>query len=207
MKTTNAVQSVIRLLEGSSASLPEISAAINMEPRKCSNLLGGLLRTGTLTRTGRMRLYVYSLSPNRATPEQIYSERVRTIHALLAVQSRITFQEITELLNETRWATRQFVDEACMKRDLLKQGKQGYFLNFSHYESYVENMHRERLAKRVVSGAAYRAAHRQSKANASKEVAPKPRMQVEEINIVCEECRQNWQGYSVHKIFGSGARA
>lgn len=28
-----------------------------------------------------------------------------------------------------------------------------------------------------------------------------------EINIVCEECRQNWQGYQVHKIFGSGVRA
>jgi hypothetical protein len=28
-----------------------------------------------------------------------------------------------------------------------------------------------------------------------------------ENNVICEECRHKWQGYSVHKIFGSGARA
>jgi DNA-binding transcriptional regulator PaaX len=26
-------------------------------------------------------------------------------------------------------------------------------------------------------------------------------------NDVFNECRQNWQGYQIHKIFGSGARA
>lgn len=197
MKTTNAVQSAIRFLEGREATLPEIAVAINMEPRTCSNLLGGLLRTGTLTRTGRMRRYVYSLSPNHFTPEQLYSERVRVIHAALAGQSRITFKEIAELLNETRWAVRQFLDEACMRSDLVKQGKQGFFLSFSHYESYVENMHKVRMAKRVENCAAYRATHRK----------PKPEATKAEANIVCEECRQNWQGYQVHKIFGSGARA
>jgi len=204
MKTTNAVQAAIRFLETKSASLPEISAAINMEPRKCSNLLGGLLRTGTLIRTGRMRLYVYSLSPNRVTPEQLYSERIRTVHEILANQSRITFKEVNELLNETRWAVRHFLDEACMRKDLVKQGKQGFFLSFSHYESYVENMHKERMAKRRVICAAYRAARRVSK---PKVRAQQPEVHTAEINIVCEECRQNWQGYQVHKIFGSGARA
>ena len=127
---------------------------------------------------------------------------MRAIHAVLATQSRITFKEIAELLNETRWAVRHFLEEACMRKDLVKQGKQGFFLSFSHYESYVENMHRERMEKRRANCAAYRAAHRKPKPDESK-----PRTQVKAANIVCEECRQNWQGYQVHKIFGSGAHA
>ena len=26
---------------------------------------------------------------------------------------------------------------------------------------------------------------------------------VEQKNTICDECRQNWQGYQIHKIFGS----
>lgn len=27
-----------------------------------------------------------------------------------------------------------------------------------------------------------------------------------QVNVVCDECRQHWQGYQIHKIFGSGAK-
>lgn len=32
-------------------------------------------------------------------------------------------------------------------------------------------------------------------------------VETDDSNHVCEECRQNWQGYHIHKIFGSASRA
>lgn len=197
MKTSNAVQTVIRFLEGSEASLHEIATAINMDPRLCSNLLGAMMRVGTISRAGNMRSYVYSMAESFIPPEEVYLARLQRVHAALEVQDRLTLKEIRELLNETDWTTRIFLNEAIQKDDLHKQGKHGFFLSFGDYELYIEKSLEASKAKRRATGAAYR--------KARKGLKPQPR--TVETNIVCEECRQNWQGYQVHKIFGSGARA
>lgn len=206
---------VISLLEQQGTISPRrIDKLTQWENKHTHNILGHLVRIGAVKKVGKPGHPEYRLSarmkskakpqPLSGHPDRLYGERVRAVHEVLTTQHRITFKEISELLNGTRWALRKFLDEACMRNDLFKQGKQGFFLSFTDYESYVENMHRERLAKRRENGAAYRAAYRASKPKAR---AHQPDVQTVEINIVCEECRQNWQGYQVHKIFGSGARA
>lgn len=205
MKTKSAVQSVIRFLEGSEASLHEIATAINMDPRLCSNLLGAMMRAGTLNRVGNMRSYVYSLSANFINPEQIYLERVQLVHLKLKEHGRLTLKDIKALLSETEWTARAFIDEALKNGDIYKHGKQGYFLSFGDYEKHIENATEKRLVKRRALGAAYRETCKASRKKMLKQAPDEVRPV--EINIVCEECRQNWQGYQVHKIFGSGARA
>ncbi|WMY75392.1 hypothetical protein RHD99_05380 [Buttiauxella selenatireducens] len=204
MKTTSVVQAVISFLYDKEAMLPEISAFMKMNPRECSNLLGTMLRDGTLIRTGVMRRYVYSLSPDRADPMAIYQARLSIVREKLAVVLRLMLKDIRILINETDWAARAFLDEALKNGDIYKHNKQGYFLNFADYEKYIEISSEKRLTKRRANCAAYREMQRALRAeNLVNGAKSKPA----EINIVCEECRQNWQGYQVHKIFGSGARA
>lgn len=205
MKTTNTVQAVISFLDGKEAMLPEISAAIEMDPRECSNLLGIMLRAGTLTRTGIMRRYVYSLSPDRADPMAIYQVRLSIVREKLATALRLTLKDIRILINETDWTARNFLDEALKNGDIYKHSKQGYFLNFADYEKYVEISSVKRRTKRLATAAVYR--KKQRALGAEKQCKDATNKPVKYINIVCEECRQNWQGYNVHKIFGSGARA
>lgn len=197
MITTNEIKLVIRFLEGREALLEEIAKATSMDPRQCSGLLGSMVRYGTLVRTGKMRRYVYSMAESFIPPEEVYLARLQKVHAALEIQDRLTLKEIRELLNETDWTTRIFLNEAIQKDDLHKQGKHGFFLSFGDYERYIEKSLEASKAKRRATGAAYR--------KSRKGLRPQPR--TVEANIVCEECRQNWQGYQVHKIFGSGARA
>ncbi|GDX06670.1 hypothetical protein [Buttiauxella sp. A111] len=200
MVTANTAQAIISFLEGKEAMLPAISAAIHMEPRQCSNLLGVMLRAGTLTRTGYMRRYVYSLSPDRTDPTTVYQVRLSIVREKLATVLRLTLKDIRKLINESDWMARAFLDEALKNGDIYKHSKQGYFLNFASYEKYIEIATEKRLQKRRANGAAYREAQRALRAgNQAVDAMIKPI----EINIVFEECRQNWQGYQVHKIFGS----
>ncbi|MFB0711442.1 hypothetical protein ACEU59_09745 [Buttiauxella noackiae] len=196
MITTKDINSVIRVLDGTSADLHKISTAIGMNSRECSIVLGTMLRQGLVIRTGCKRSYVYSLADNFISPEQIYQARLRVSIEKLEEQGRLMIKELRELLNETDWTARLFLDEACMRGELYKQGKQGIFLSFEHYEQYIETSLAQRKEKRRAANAVYRKTYR-----------VKPKEATVDINIVCEECRANWQGYSVHKIFGSGARA
>ncbi|WP_313072738.1 hypothetical protein [Atlantibacter hermannii] len=198
--TTNFVNAVISFLTNREANLHEISAAIGMEPNRTSTLLGGLLRSGTVVRSGRMRKYVYRLAQDFRTPEQIYQVRVKAVQAALAEQRRLSFAEVRNLLRESEWITRAFLELACKNGDIFKQGKQGFFLTFQDYESYIEESARRSDAKRRATSAAYREAR---KTQARRTESEKP---ADSVNIVCDECRQNWQGYHLHKIFGS-ARA
>ncbi|TSJ51930.1 hypothetical protein FND52_18045 [Atlantibacter subterranea] len=198
--TTNSVNAVINFLDNREGHLHEIAAAIDMEPGRTSTLLGGLLRSGTVVRSGRMRKYVYRLAQDFRTPEQIYQARVKAVQAALAEQHRLTFAEVKNLLRESEWITRAFLEEACKNGEFLKQGKQGFFLTFQDYEAYIEESARRSDAKRRATSIAYREARKaQSRANESEKPAAS-------VNVVCDECRQNWQGYHLHKIFGS-ARA
>lgn len=198
--TTNSVNAVIKFLTNREANLHEIAAAIGMEPNRASTLLDGLLRSGTVVRSGRMRKYVYRLAQDFRTPEQIYQARVKAVQAALAEQRRLTFAEVRSLLRESEWITRAFLELACKNGDLHKQGKQGFFLTFQDYEVYIEESARRSDAKRRATSAAYREAR---KTQARRTESEKP---ADSVNIVCDECRQNWQGYQIHKLFGS-ARA
>lgn len=195
--TTNAVNTVIKFLANREGNLHEIAAAIDMEPGRTSTLLGGLLRSGTVVRTGRMREYVYRLAPDYRTPEQIYQERIKTVLAVLHERHRLSFGEVRALIEESSCLTRSFLEQAVKRGEFIKQGKQGYFLTFSDYEAYIEDAIQRRNAKREITSAAYREVRRN-----------RPRKEPEQpVNIICDECRQNWQGYQIHKIFGAGGRA
>ncbi|WP_313471414.1 DUF977 family protein [Atlantibacter hermannii] len=194
--TTNFVNDVISFLTNREGNLHEISAAIGMDPNRTSTLLGGLLRSGTVVRTGRMRKYIYRLAPDYRTPEQIYQERLKTVLAVLHERQRLSFGEVRTLIDESSCLTRSFLEQAVKRGEFIKQGKQGYFLTFKAYEAYIEDAIQRRKAKREVTKAAYREIRR----NRPHKESGQP------VNVVCDECRQNWQGYQIHKIFGS-ARA
>lgn len=153
--TTNSVNAVIKFLANREGNLHEIAAAIDMEPGRTSTLLGGLLRSGTVVRSGRMRKYVYRLAQGFRTPEQIYQARVKAVQAALAEQRRLTFAEVKNLLRESEWITRAFLELACKNGDLHKQGKRGFFLTFQDYEAYIEESTRRSDAKRRATSAAY----------------------------------------------------
>lgn len=195
--TTNSVNAVISFLADREGNLHEIASAIDMEPGRTSTLLGGLLRSGTVVRSGRMRKYVYRLAQDFRTPEQIYQARVKAVQAALAEQRRLTFAEVKNLLRESEWITRAFLELACKNGDLHKQGKQGFFLTFQDYEAYIEESTRRSDAKRRATSAAYREARKAQPRPAKSE---KP---AASENVVYDDCRQNWQGYHIHKIFGS----
>lgn len=195
--TTNSVNAVINFLANREGNLHDIATAIGMETRQTSTLLGGLLRSGTLVRSGQRRGYVYALAPDHKTPEQIFQGRVDAVIDELAVHRRLTYAEIKTLLGTSDWMTYAFLDQVCKKGEILKQGKQGYFLTFQDYEAYVEILAQRRKAKRKAEYAAYREARKAQPRPAKSE---KP---AASVNVVCDECRQNWQGYRLHKIFGS----
>lgn len=194
--TTNFVNDVISFLTNREGNLHEIAAAIDMEPGRTSILLGGLLRSGTVARSGRMRKYVYRLAPDYRTPEQIYQERLSTVLAALHERQRLSFGEVKTLIDESSCLTRSFLEQAVKRGEFIKQGKQGYFLTFKAYEAYIEDAIQRRKAKREVTNAACREIRRN---RPHKELG-------QPVNVVCDECRQTWQGYQIHKIFGS-ARA
>ena len=198
--TTNSVNAVIKFLANREGNLHEIAAAIDMEPGRTSTLLGGLLRSGTVVRSGRMRKYVYRLAQDFRTPDQLYQMRVQTVRNALNERRRLAYAEIKSLLGESDWITRAFLEEACKNGEFLKQGKQGFFLTFQDYEAYIEECTRRSEEKRRATSVAYREARKAQPRPAKSE---KP---VASVNVVCDECRQNWQGYRIHKIFGS-ARA
>ena len=201
--TTNSVNAVINFLANREGNLHDIAEAIGMETRQTSTLLGGLLRSGTLVRSGQRRGYVYALAPNHKTPDQIFQSRVDAVLAELTVCRRLTCAEIKTLLGTSDWMTYAFLNQVCKKGEILKQGKQGYFLTFQDYEAYVEDLAQRRKAKRKAEYAAYREAR---KAQPRPVEPEKPEEPAESVNVVCDECRQNWQGYQIHKFFGS-ARA
>ena len=194
--TTNSVNAVISFLADREGNLHEIASAINMPPGQTSTLLGGLLRSGTVARSGRMRKYVYRLAPDYRTPEQIYQERLNTVLAALHERQRLSFGEVRTLIEESSCLTRAFLEQAVKRGEFIKQGKQGYFLTFKDYEAYIEDAIQRRNAKREITNTAYREIRR----NRPRKEPGQP------VNVVCDECRQNWQGYHIHKIFGS-ARA
>ncbi len=194
--TTNSVNAVISFLADREGNLHEIASAINMPPGQTSTLLGGLLRSGTLARSGRMRKYVYRLAPDYRTPEQNYQERLSTVLAALHERQRLSFGEVRTLIEESSCLTRAFLEQAVKRGEFIKQGKQGYFLTFKDYEAYIEDAIQRRNAKREITNAAYREIRR----NRPRKKPGQP------VNVVCDECRQNWKGYNIHKIFGS-ARA
>lgn len=66
--TSNFVNDVISFLTNREGDLHEISAAIGMNPNRTSTLLGGLLRSGKVVRSGRRREFVYALAPDYKTP-------------------------------------------------------------------------------------------------------------------------------------------
>ncbi|WP_333895298.1 hypothetical protein, partial [Atlantibacter hermannii] len=68
--TTNSVNVVISFLADREGNLHEIASAIGMDPNRTSTLLGGLLRSGKVVRSGRRREYVYALAPDYKTPEE-----------------------------------------------------------------------------------------------------------------------------------------
>lgn len=194
--TTNFVNDVICFLTNREGNLHEIAAAIGMDPNRTSTLLGGLLRSGTVARSGRMRKYVYRLAPDYRTPEQIYQERLTAVRAALHEHQRLSFAEVRTLIDESSCLTRSFLEQAVKRGEFIKQGKQGYFLTFKDYEAYIEDAIQRRNAKREITNAAYREIRR----NRPRKEPGQP------VNVVCDECRQNWQGYKIHKIWGS-ARA
>ncbi|TDX14831.1 hypothetical protein EDF88_4157 [Buttiauxella sp. BIGb0552] len=130
--------------------------------------------------------------------DETYHQRVAIIRSELSGRDRLTFGDIKALLNTSNWVTKRLLEQASKTGDLYKYGKRGYFLDAAHYEAYAENLDEKLRQKRIAASRAYNAAMRANR--------PKPKP-VKYINIVCQECRQNWQGYQVHKIFGSGARA
>jgi hypothetical protein len=130
--------------------------------------------------------------------DETYSERLAVIRSMLSGRDRLTFGDIRALLNTSNWVTKRLLEQASKTGDLYKYGKRGYFLDAAHYEAYAENLDEKLRQKRIAASRAYNAAMRANR--------PKSKP-VKYINIVCQECRQNWQGYQVHKIFGSGARA
>jgi hypothetical protein len=134
---------------------------------------------------------------NSASLDDSYSQRLIIIRAELATHDRLTFREVKAILNTSEWTTGKLLEEASKSGDLYKHGKRGYFLDASQYEAYADNLDEKLRQKRIETSRVYNAARRAAG------VKPKP---VKYINIVCQECRQNWQGYQVHKIFGS-ARA
>ena len=198
--TTNFVNDVISFLTNREGNLHEIAAAIGMDPNRTSTLLGGLLRSGTVARSGRMRKYVYRLAPDYRTPEQIYQERLSTVLAALHERQRLSFGEVKTLIDESSCLTRSFLEQAVKRGEFIKQGKQGYFLTFQDYETYVEALAERRKAKRKADCAARRAARKSQIKPAEPEKPSEP------VNVITDDCRQNWQGYQIHKIFGS-ARA
>ncbi|HAI50279.1 hypothetical protein [Atlantibacter hermannii] len=198
--TTNFVNDVISFLTNREGNLHEISAAIGMDPNRTSTLLGGLLRSGKVVRSGRRRGYVYALAPDYKTPEETYLIRVDAVLAELKERRRLTYAEIKTLLGTSDCITRDFLTQICRKGNIIKQGKQGYFLTFQDYETYLEALAERRKAKRTADCAARRAARKS-------QVKPaEPERPAEPVNAITDKCRQNWQGYHIHKIFGS-ARA
>jgi len=198
--TTNFVNDVINFLTNREGDLHEISAAIGMDPNRTSTLLGGLLRSGKVIRSGRRREYVYALAPDFKTPEETFLSRLDAVVAELKERRRMTYAEIKTLLGTSDCITREFLIQICRKGNIIKQGKQGYFLTFQDYEAYVEALAERRKAKRKAESAARRASLKAQPGPAEPEKPAEP------VNVITDECRQNWQGYNIHKIFGS-ARA
>jgi len=198
--TTNFVNDVINFLTNREGDLHEISAAIGMNPNRTSTLLGGLLRSGKVVRSGRRREYVYALAPDFKTPEETFLSRLDAVVAELKERRRMTYAEIKTLLDTSDCITREFLSQICRKGNIIKQGKQGYFLTFQDYEAYVEALAERRRAKRKAESAARRASLKAQPGPAEPEKPAEP------VNVITDECRQNWQGYNIHKIFGS-ARA
>lgn len=198
--TTNFVNDVINFLTNREGDLHEISAAIGMNPNRTSTLLGGLLRSGKVVRSGRRREYVYALAPDFKTPEETFLSRLDAVVAELKERRRMTYAEIKTLLDTSDCITREFLTQICRKGNIIKQGKQGYFLTFQDYEAYVEALAERRKAKRKAESAARRASLKAQPGHAEPEKPAEP------VNVITDECRQNWQGYHIHKIFGS-ARA
>ena len=198
--TTNFVNDVISFLTNREGDLHEISAAIGMDPNRTSTLLGGLLRSGKVVRSGRRREYVYALAPDYKTPEETFLSRLDAVVAELKERRRMTYAEIKTLLDTSDCITREFLSQICRKGNIIKQGKQGYFLTFQDYEAYVEALAERRKAKRKAESAARRASLKAQPGPAEPEKPAEP------VNVITDECRQNWQGYNIHKIFGS-ARA
>ncbi|WP_313055319.1 hypothetical protein [Atlantibacter hermannii] len=195
--TTNFVNDVISFLTNREGDLHEISAAIGMDPNRTSTLLGGLLRSGKVVRSGRRREYVYALAPDFKTPKETFLSRLDAVVAELKERRRMTYAEIKTLLDTSDCITREFLSQICRKGNIIKQGKQGYFLTFQDYEAYVEALAERRKAKRKAESAARRAS---LKAQPGPVEPEKP---AEPVNVITDECRQNWKGYNIHKIFGS----
>ncbi|WP_313440005.1 hypothetical protein [Atlantibacter hermannii] len=198
--TTNLVNDVISFLTNREGNLREIAASIGMDPNRTSTLLGGLLRSGKVVRSGRRREYVYALAPDYKTPEETFLSRLDAVVAELKERRRMTYAEIKTLLDTSDCITREFLSQICRKGNIIKQGKQGYFLTFKDYEAYVEALAERRRAKRKAESAARRASLKAQPGPAEPEKPAEP------VNVITDECRQNWQGYNIHKIFGS-ARA
>lgn len=138
------------------------------------------------------------MKTTHSTPlDEVYQQRMETIRTALSGRERLTFGDIKSLLKISGFVAEKLLKRASAAGDLYKYGKRGYFLDAAHYEAYADNLDEKLRQKRIAVSRAYNAARRATR--------PKPKP-VKYINIVFQECRQNWQGYQIHKVFGS-ARA
>jgi hypothetical protein len=183
----------------SGCTLSEIAAVLEVTNHSAHDVVAGMVKIGSILRTGERGNYVYKINTAYKTPEHIYKDRVAALHDALKEHKRLTRPEICFLLQISEGAIRGFLKTALKKGDLYRPGKQGYFLNEIDFHEYDENLVSERLKRKSLQEKMWRD-NRREKRNSSKNNLPS-------VNTIFDECRKYWSGYQIHKIFGSGARA
>lgn len=181
------------------STLSEIAEILEVTNHSAHDVVAGMVKIGSILRTGNRGSYVYKINTAYKTPEQIYKDRVTALHHALKEHKRLTRPEICFLLQISEGAIRSFLNTALKKGDLYRPGKQGYFLNETDFHEYDENIASERMKRKALQEKMWRD-NRKERHNGGKKNLPS-------VNTIFDECRKYWAGYQIHKIFGSGARA
>lgn len=180
-------------------TLSEIAEVLGVTNHSAHDVVAGMVKIGSILRTGNRGNYIFKINAAYKTPEQIYRDRVITLHDALKEHKRLTRPEICFLLQISEGAIRSFLKTAIKKGDLYRPGKQGYFLNETDFHEYDENLVSERMKRKSLQEKMWRVG-RKERRNGGRNNLPS-------VNTIFDECRKYWSGYQIHKIFGSGARA
>ncbi len=120
-----------------------------------------------------------------ATKEQ-RELQVQEIIAMVKAKGRVTTAQAMEHFGLCDYTIRRRFDEACATGEVISHFKCGLFRDEKALADYFSERPR-----RLYGQARDRAESRALECSG---------------NDIFDECRQNWQGYRIHKIFGS-ARA
>lgn len=180
------------LAEHPGAANKAIANHAEIDCKHCFDTLRHLLDSGRIVRRKVPGKMTYYLAHGVTAPGEVYTHQLKDISAALGCKAYLCGQEISSLLGITESATRRMLNYLVKTGQLFLSPGIGYFLNEKASLKWKATRPRSKRPMRQV--VRFEAANLHPV-----EILPGN-------NTIFEECRQNWQGYQIHKAFGS-ARA